>query len=60
MEDLQEETKVSPEKFVTEEMFDDWKQKDRHVLQASLKNEPDGRHKLEKHLLGNRGEIGSS
>ncbi len=50
VEDLQEETEVTPEKFVTEESFETWKERHGQLFQVAVDNEKDGRLELEKRL----------
>ncbi len=50
MEDLQEETEVTPEKFVTEETFETWQDWHMQLVQTMVDNERAGRAELEKRL----------
>ncbi len=50
VEDLQEETEVTPEKFVTEETFDTWRDRHMQIVQNMVDNERTGRAELEQRL----------
>ncbi len=51
VEDLKEETEVTPEKFVTEESFDQRWEKERQINRVRWENESNGRQALEMSLL---------
>ena len=48
VEDLQDETEVTPEKFVTEESFDTWRDPHMSLVQAMVDNELTGWAELEQ------------